>query len=416
MQRDAAQKEMPEWRSFEPHRGGSRIQEMIAASGISVRVWRLYASFWLVCLLFPIFSLIQAPPGLGSLWIAAAGLIVFTAIYFWVIWPHPLSGSTQRFSLRPALLIIAGLTLLVLLLTFGYGSAFLWLFLGVSAIAGLALSFRNASIVVMALTLLTLGVSIGIGSMTAIPDWLGLLPLVLLVRGLGLDMIGFVRLADALRELQRTREELARQAVTEERLRMARDLHDLLGHTLSLITLKSELAGRLVEKDPQKALHEIHEVEQVARQALREVREAVSGYRQPSLPRELDGARQMLEAAGIACTIDNEAGTLPPGVDAVLAWVVREGVTNVIRHSRAQRCSIQIASMNVDVIVEVSNDGYTAEERVLTQTGSGLAGLTERVQNFGGAVEAGHQPVDGRPGFLLKVKIPTRVKVQEEVP
>ncbi len=414
MQLFAIQDKLPNRGPAERQDGGPRWQEMIAASGISVRVWRLYASFWLVCLLFPILSLLQAPPRLGLLLIAAAGLIFFIAVYFWVIWPHPLNAPARRFRPQAALLLVAGLTILVLLLTLGYGSAFLWLFLGVSAIAGLTLSFRNAASLVIALTLLALIVSIGMSRTIAIPDWLRILPLVLLVRGLGLDMIGFVRLSDALRELQRTREELARQAVTAERLRMARDLHDLLGHTLSLITLKSDLAGRLVEKDPQSALREIHEVEQVARQALREVREAVSGYRQQTLQNELEGARQMLEAAGIACTIDNETGTLLPGVDAVLAWVVREGVTNIIRHSRATECLIQISSSNTDVQIDISNDGDTADEQKLADTGSGLSGLIERVRDFGGELEAGPQTVGGRPGFLLQVKIPARGKVLEE--
>ena len=417
MQRFAVQKELTDWGPVEQRGGGSRWQEMIAASGISVRVWRLYASFWLVCLVFPILSLVQAPPELAALLIAVAGLIFFIAMYFWVIWPHPLNAPARRFRVRAALLLIIGLTILVIVLTLGYDSAFLWLFLGVSAIAGLTLPFRNASIVVFALTLLTLGISIGNSRGMAIPDWLAILPLVLLVRGLGLDMIGFVRLSDALRELQSTREELARQAVTEERLRMARDLHDLLGHTLSLITLKSELAGRLVEIDPQSALKEIHEVEQVARQALREVREAVSGYRQQTLHSELEDAHQILEAAGINCTIDEAAGRLPPGVDTVLTWVVREGVTNVIRHSRARACWIRIATLRDAAMVEVSNDGYIPKARLLEPTGSGLSGLSERVKAIGGDIEAGPQQIGDHSGFRLSVKIPIILEdVHGEVP
>ncbi len=415
MQQFATQEEHKERGTLDQTSDRSRWQEIVAASGISVRIWRLYASFWLVCLLFPILLLVQTPVQGWPLLIAATGLLLFTTVYFWVIWPHPLRDPARRFSLRVSVGLILSLTILVLLLTARYGDAFLWLYLGVSAIAGLILSFRNAAIAVMALTLLTLGISLAMNGVMNTFNWLRLIPLLLLVRGLGLDMVGFVRLSDALRELQRTREALARQAVTEERLRMARDLHDLLGHTLSLITLKSELAGRLVEKDPQKALQEIREVEQVARQALREVREAASGYRQPSLPGELEGARQMLEAAGIACRIDNEAGALPPNVEAVLAWVVREGVTNVIRHSRAQQCSIQMNTTSTDVQVEISNDGYLQEDQPITQTGSGLSGLTERVRDFGGAVEAHPQPVGNRPGFLLKVKIPIQVKVQEKI-
>jgi two-component system sensor histidine kinase DesK len=196
---------------------------------------------------------------------------------------------------------------------------------------------------------------------------------------------------------------------------MARDLHDLLGHTLSLITLKSELAGRLLEKDPRTATQEIHEVERVARQALREVREAVAGYRQQTLRGELDAARQILEAAGIDCSIEYDAQMLAPAVDNVLGWVVREGVTNVIRHSRAQRCSIRISSTDEYARVEVSNDGYPRENTKTNQTGSGLSGLTERVAKQDGHLEAVPQLMAGAPGFRLLVDIPNKESVSMEV-
>jgi two-component system sensor histidine kinase DesK len=387
----------------------SNLREIIAASGISERLWRLYAYFWLVCLVFPIFSLIQTSRLGTSLLFPVLGLVLFTATYFRVMWPHPLNDQARtRFGSRTSITIITGLTALVLVLSTIYGSSFLWLFIGVSAIAGIMLSFRNASIVVFGLTLLTLGISVAASRGLANANWLQIIPLVLLVRGLGLDMIGFVRLADALRELQGAREQLARQAVIEERLRMARDLHDLLGHTLSLITLKSELAGRLLEKDPPIARQEIHEVERVARQALRDVREAVAGYRQHTLHGELDGARQILEAAGIECTIEYEAQSLPQRVDAILGWVVREGVTNVIRHSRAKHCLIHINSTDDTVRAEISNDGYPRKERITVEWGSGLSGLTERVANEGGQLEATIHSMPNGPGFRLKVEVPIR--------
>jgi two-component system, NarL family, sensor histidine kinase DesK len=387
----------------------SNLREIIAASGISERLWRLYAYFWLICLVFPIFSLMQTPPWGISLPFPVLGLVLFTATYIWVMWPHPLNDRARtRFGLRTSITIITGLTILVFLLSTMYGSSFLWLFIGISAIAGIRFSFRNASIVVFGLTLLTLGISVAASHGVANANWLQIIPLVLLVRGLGLDMIGFVRLSDALRELQGAREQLAHQAVVEERLRMARDLHDLLGHTLSLITLKSELAGRLIEKDLNKATQEIHEVERVARQALRDVREAVAGYRQHTLRGELEGARQILEAAGIECTIEYEAQSLPQRTDAVLGWVVREGVTNVIRHSRAQHCLIRISSTDETVHAEISNDGYLRREDTKVEWGSGLSGLAERVSNEGGQLEATRQSLSDGSGFRLKVEIPVR--------
>lgn len=394
----------------------SNLQEIIAASGISVRLWRLYAYFWLVCLLFPILALIQTPPQGISLFIAASALITFTAAYFWVMWPHPLNDrGRRRYRVQNSVSLLIELSSLVLILSLMYGSSFLWLFIGVSAIAGITLSFRSAAIAVFALTLLTLGVSIGLSGGLLSTDWLHIIPLVLLVRGLGLDMIGFIRLSDALRELHHARRELAYQAVTAERLRMARDLHDLLGHTLSLITLKSELAGRLLEKDPLGTTQEIQEVERVARRALREVREAVAGYRQQTLRGELDAARQILEAAGIDCNIEYDPQRLSPAVDNVLGWVVREGVTNVIRHSRAQHCLIRITSTKEYTRVEVCNDGYSRENSTATQAGSGLSGLAERVAKQGGHLETGPQSLAGLPGFRLLVDIPIKESLSMEV-
>ena len=393
----------------------SDLQEIISASGISVRLWRLYAYFWLVCLFFPVLSLIQAPPIGLHLLFASSGLIIFTTIYFWVMWPHPVNARGRtHYRIRSSLTLLTALTCLTLLLSILYGNAFVWLFIGVGAIAGITLPFRSAAIFVFALTLLTLGLSIVISGSLTSTDWLQIIPLVLLVRGLGLDMIGFIRLSDALRELHQAREKLAHQAVTEERLRMARDLHDLLGHTLSLITLKSELAGRLLEKDGLAATQEIREVERVARQALREVREAVSGYRQQTLRGELDGARQILEAAGIACTIENNARLLPSDVDALLGWVVREGVTNVIRHSRAGHCLIRITCTNQHARVEVSNDGYPHENSGAHQSGTGLSGLAERIAKRGGQMEAGPQSTVGAPDFRLLVDIPIQQSLSIE--
>jgi two-component system sensor histidine kinase DesK len=198
--------------------------------------------------------------------------------------------------------------------------------------------------------------------------------------------------------------------VVEERLRLARDLHDLLGHTLSLITLKSELAGRLIEQEPVRAAREIREVEGVARQALREVREAVAGYRQPTLLTEIEGAREILAAAGVACTVKHSAIALPPAIDSVLAWAVREGVTNVIRHSRARQCLISVSNSNMKAQAEVLNDGCQVSDRNLIGSGigSGLAGLIERVTARGGQLEAGPLLHEGSQSFRLWVELPLK--------
>ncbi len=234
-----------------------------------------------------------------------------------------------------------------------------------------------------------------------------LVAFLLLVRGLGMDMIGVARMGSAIRELQIARRELARLAVIEERERLSRDLHDLLGQTLSMITLKSELAGCLIKEDPERCAQELAEIECESRKTLREVREAVAGYRQPTLSNELEGARQLLSAAGIDAQIESLKEVLPPAFDAALAWTVREGVTNVIRHSRARQCRIHVTKKNGTVVAEVLNDGGQREQVESTaRPGLGLAGLRERVSALGGRMEAGSLTLSSKEHFRVRVELP----------
>lgn len=389
----------------EPSRAAEQ-REILRAGGISLRLWRLYAQAWLVCLLFPILALAQLRPAPIRLLLACAGLAMFVACYTRAMWRHPLRGTArERLPARWAYALLAGLVALALALSLLFGGSFLWLLVGVSAMAGVLLEPRSAFVLVMLLTLLTLASAVALaGDLRAI-DWLHVVPLALLVRGLGLDMTGLTRLAGALRELHASRGELARMAVVEERLRLARDLHDLLGHNLALITLKSELAQRLAERDPARAALEMREVETAARQTLREVRVAVAGYRQPTLQSELEGARQLLAAAGIQNTIEQPQAGLPPAADAALAWVVREAVTNVIRHSRAGWCQINIQVAPGRATVEVINNGVVAQASAPSPIRSGLASLAERAAALGGRLAAGPLP-DDSGCFRLCVELP----------
>jgi two-component system sensor histidine kinase DesK len=200
--------------------------------------------------------------------------------------------------------------------------------------------------------------------------------------------------------LKETRAELARMAVAEERLRISRDLHDLLGHSLSVIALKSELARRLVERDPDQAVAEIDDIQSVARGALADVRRTVQGYRRPSLREELDGARTALEAAGIDCELRDGHLELSEDVEAVLAWAVREGATNVIRHSGAQHCAIRLDADGGRAELEIDDDGDASPDG---PPGTGLRGLRERAQRVRGEVEAGVRP---EGGFRLRLTVP----------
>ncbi len=202
-------------------------------------------------------------------------------------------------------------------------------------------------------------------------------------------------------QLGRARAELARMAVAEERERFARDLHDLLGHSLSVIALKAELAGRLLPDRPDAAAGEVAELEEVARGALNEVREAVSGHRRPTLDGELAGARMALSTEGIEADVVREPTSLDATVERVLAWAVREGATNVIRHSNAKHCRLTISTSATDASAEVLDDGVGTGDN--GHLGHGLEGLVERASALNGRVEAGARP-DG--GYRLAVVVP----------
>ena len=196
-------------------------------------------------------------------------------------------------------------------------------------------------------------------------------------------------------------DQMETRAADEERLRLARDLHDLLGHGLSLITIKSQLARRLFAAgDSARAANEIADIERVARESLQDVRHAVDGYRQPSFTSELAGARAALTAAGIDTTIDVSEDSLPTVVDATLAWAVREGVTNVIRHSGAGTCSIRLIREPRAASLEITDDGAVSGT---SAPGNGLRGLQERAAARGGHADAGPLP-DG--GFRVHVSVP----------
>jgi two-component system sensor histidine kinase DesK len=382
--------------------------DAITSSGITFHVWRLYQHAWLICLLFPLAQVVRDP--IAPVHIVARGLALagFAAGYTWVMWPHPASAQVHRQTrVRLALLILAMLFLLALMLSLVYGATWLWLFLGISAMAGVLLPPRSAFAGVILLTLLPLVLTFLTQRPERVDLW-WLLAFILLVRGVGLDMIGVARMGSAIRELHIARQALARMKVEEERQRLARDLHDLLGQALSVITLKSELARSLITEDPERCAQELADVEQVGRMTLREVRRTVTGYRQPRLANELDGARQVLEAAGIAPTIEQTTCELPPTLDAVLAWTLREGITNVIRHNRARRCLVRLSQEQDMVQLEILNDRGQTDEASghLCTQGSGLRGLRERVSALAGTLEATLLSIEGAAHFRLRVQVP----------
>lgn len=201
-----------------------------------------------------------------------------------------------------------------------------------------------------------------------------------------------------IKEACDSRDAKAGLAVSEERLRFARDLHDLLGHSLSVISLKSELAAKLAAKDPGRASAEMAEVRRLAAESLTEVDAAVQGYRMLDLDLELTGVRAALEAAGAQCVIEASTEDLAPATRALLAWVVREGATNILKHSTATRCVITLDQG----VLEIRNDGVHADRP--DEGGSGLRGLGERMAAVGGSLRAA--PTDTGE-FLLRAAVPS---------
>ena len=187
----------------------------------------------------------------------------------------------------------------------------------------------------------------------------------------------------ASEKLRRADEEIEHLAKVAERERIARDLHDLLGHTLSLITLKAELARKLVDRDPQRAKQEMLDVEHTSRAALADVREAISGYRGEGLAAELIRARKTLETAGIAVDSDVVELPLTPAQETVLALALREAVTNVVRHAQAQRCSVRLLRDDNLCTLEIADNGRGAD----MPEGNGLRGMRERLEAIGGSLQ-----------------------------
>ena len=344
------------------------------------RMWPLFVTFWLVFIVTgPVATMLKAPLTPVRMLATLAWTVTFFAAYLWLTLHKPFRADLTPSERRTQIGLLVVLTGLVLYVDVAYPTGWFWLFIYVLIPAGVILPTRAAVWTVVAITLLAGGVDAvrqewaTVGSVPGIAFW-------------GLSMIIVRRLVVTIDELRAAREELARLAVAEERLRFARDLHDLLGHSLSLITLKSELAGRLAHRMRARAAARSRDVERVARRALREVREAVAGYRRPALGEELAGVRDMLTAAGIETRIDATAGPLPPAIDAVLAWTVREGATNVIRHSRARHCEIRVTREDGNVRAEVIDDGRgDGRPRRREAAGSGLSGLAERVAELDGA-------------------------------
>jgi two-component system sensor histidine kinase DesK len=365
-----------------------------------------FSGIWLVYLVQPALDLFQQH--YGPLYIAGglAILLAFCAVYLPVVanatrWPRFAWGGLA------ALAILAALGCVI----YGTGATPLWVY--VSAATGSAIPTRGRRRPAV------LGV-LAAGACYVFFSWLShdkpgnFFTILMPVLFVGWAMIGFRMQVELMWQLSQARETVAKMAASEERLRLARDMHDLTGQSLSTITLKSDLAAKRLTRLPASAerdavMSELGDIGRVSRQTLHDIREAVSGYRRPTLAVEVITARNALDAAGIRLDDDPaltlRSGTFDADAEAALAWCLREAVTNVIRHSGARNCRMRLSGRAGELSLEVIDDGHG----LIEPGGSGLHGMSERLSAVGGSLALGPASPEG---FRLCATVPAGARAQ----
>ncbi|MFI8516728.1 sensor histidine kinase [Streptomyces sp. NPDC085481] len=368
-------------KSRKGRRGGRAPEEMGPPNGFALLPWLLMGGGAVSHLLG------GAAP---NPWIGALGLLAFNSLYIAVVFR---AFDRTRREAAATWWLLAALTAVTLALAIGYAGPWLLFFPLLGLAVGSVVRGRMLVRVVLPLCLVAAAAAGVRDGWDAINVAYGTFLSTMVTAAV-------LTLSETVRELRATREELARTAVEKERLRFSRDLHDLLGHTLSVIVVKSEAARRLAPRDLDAALSQITDIESVGRQALTEIREAVTGYREGSLTTELDRARDALSSAGIEPVVRQSGPPLEPQTEALLSWVVRESATNAVRHSGATRCEFTLGGTPDRVHLTITDNG----RGTTTDTpGSGLLGLRERVATAGGTLVSGPGP---RGGFRVTAELP----------
>jgi two-component system, NarL family, sensor histidine kinase DesK len=350
-------------------------------------------------------------------WLAGAGVLAFIGCYTTAVC---LGLDERRRGSRACLWSLAGLAAVSYALALGYGHYWLECFPLLSLATGIVLRGQGPGQGLarglgrrLGPTLLVLAASVGAMATVDGGGGEGALTVAYGTMLSGLVTAAILSLFDTVAMLRATRQDLARTAVEKERLRFSRDLHDLLGHTMSVVVVKAEAVRRLAPRDVAAALGQAADIEAVGRQALTEIREAVTGYREGGLATELHRARSLLDASGIEPVVQQSGPPLPPQTEALLGWVVREGVTNVVRHSRAARCEVVVRCGAERVYLEITDDGCgTPSDPPATGAGSGtgLRGLAERLSAAGGSLDFGP---DRRRGFRLSAELPADTDIAD---
>jgi two-component system, NarL family, sensor histidine kinase DesK len=357
--------------------------------------WRLgwlFGSVWLVYLSDTVRTAWQVDHLLPRV-VGLLSVLLFAVLYVssWLL-VRRLRRAGREVSWRLQLLVIGGGALLTLLAALTAGETALAMTVFLTVLCMFMLPSRLAVATVAGLLV------IDETAPRVVPGWTPVDQLGFQVAVTALAMWGVLQLVIRNQQLATAQAEIAQFAVARERDRFARDLHDVLGHSLTVIAVKAELAGRLVALDPSRAEQEIVQVQQLAREALVDVRSAVAGYRETSLAGELVAARAALDAAGIDAELPGAVEHVPGERRELFGWAVREGVTNVVRHSRATRCRIQVRPE----AVVVSDDGTGPPEGGVSGgvTGHGLTGLRERADAVGAVLRVGQSDLGG---FSMRV-------------
>lgn len=303
-----------------------------------------------------------------------------------------------RRSLRGRVVVLAGVALLAGLLLFVVGPLAVWTWLLVAALSGfVAERLWVAGVVVLAILGAQFLVAASTGWDTAVNSGILFAPVITV--SVGASMLFFGRQREAEQRLGVAQDEITRLAVVEERARFSRDLHDVLGHSLTVVAMKSELAARLVDVDPARAKTEMQDVERLSREALQGLRHAVSGYREADLDAELVSARAALEAAEIDAALPHDGDAAADDVRSLFAWVLREGVTNVVRHAAASR--VRVTLTRTALTIEDDGTGLLDPDAASTTPGNGLRGLRERADAVGARLTTGTSDLGG---FRLRVE------------
>jgi two-component system sensor histidine kinase DesK len=353
-------------------------------------VW-LWVAVWLVYMVYPIEAAWQHP----ETWRRVVGIgaaVAYSAVYVvgFLRLRLSLRGKARRIGRPETAAILGSMTALVvvLALTIGQPSTTALVYLAAMAVFALPTRAAWALVGVLAAAALVLP--------RTLPGWTRNDDLAFQVGIAALAVWGVVHLVERNTQLAAAREEIERLAVDAERNRFARDLHDLLGHSLTVVSVKAELAGRLLHLAPDRAGAELADIQRLAREALTDVRTAVGGYREVSLGVELARARGALAAAGIEASLPADCGIVPAARQELFGWVVREGVTNVVRHSGARTCRVRVSASSMEIL----DDGRGPSD---AGGGAGLAGLRERVAAAGGALSVGRADSGG---FVVTVTVP----------